>query len=290
MSLWVEALGASVRYYDASGVRTRAIEAGDGDALILLHGMGGHAETYIKNVVPLGKHYRTIAIDMLAHGMTAAPPNLAYLVPDYVEHFRALLDALGIEKAHFLGESMGGWFAFWFGLKYPERMRSFISATGSGLGVDGLEVCNLPGVIKMRELSKEIYANPTRELVAARLAWLFHEPEKFVSDELIDTRLHMWSRPEVRAVSGKVLQMLDHDVAKQWYIKDEQLKAFEPPLYFLWTRHNPSIPWQTAKRASEISGGAFDIMEDCGHWPPYENPALFNEKVLGFLDGLKAAR
>jgi pimeloyl-ACP methyl ester carboxylesterase len=56
-SLWLGLLGAETRYYDAGGIRTRAIESGSGDPpLIMLHGVGGHAEAFARNVVPLGKH------------------------------------------------------------------------------------------------------------------------------------------------------------------------------------------------------------------------------------------
>lgn len=52
MSLWLNALGASVRFHDVNGVRTRCLEAGEGQAVLLLHGIGGHVEAFAKNVVP----------------------------------------------------------------------------------------------------------------------------------------------------------------------------------------------------------------------------------------------
>src|SRR6185436_13870284 len=69
-TIWVDLLGTQVKYYDAAGLRTRAIEAGSGDALILLHGSGGHAEAYTRNVVPLAEHFRVCSVDMIGHGLT----------------------------------------------------------------------------------------------------------------------------------------------------------------------------------------------------------------------------
>src|SRR5262249_3302604 len=55
MTFWTEALGAEVRYYDAGGIRTRVLEAGTGDPVVMIHGLSGHAETFIRNVVPLAE-------------------------------------------------------------------------------------------------------------------------------------------------------------------------------------------------------------------------------------------
>ena len=57
-SIWVDLLGADVRYYDAGGVRTRSIEGGAGETVIMLHGVGGHAEAFARNVVPLGERFQ----------------------------------------------------------------------------------------------------------------------------------------------------------------------------------------------------------------------------------------
>ena len=69
-TLWDELLGAEVRYYDAAGVRTRSIQAGTGDAVIMLHGIGGHAEAFARNVVPLGADFDARSIDYYGHGLT----------------------------------------------------------------------------------------------------------------------------------------------------------------------------------------------------------------------------
>src|ERR1700677_4934396 len=120
MTLWLDLLGAETRFYDAAGIRTRSIEAGDGDeALILMHGVGGHAEAFARNVVPLGKHFRTLAIDYLGHGFTDGidtPPSKE----SYARHLVDFMDAAGIQRANLLGESLGGWIAVWTALLYPE--------------------------------------------------------------------------------------------------------------------------------------------------------------------------
>ena len=82
-TFWLEMLGGEVRYYDAGGVRTRCLEAGSGPALVLLHGTGGHAESWIRNVLPLGAHFRVYAIDMVGHGFSDKP-NPDIITPDHL--------------------------------------------------------------------------------------------------------------------------------------------------------------------------------------------------------------
>src|SRR5262245_50980332 len=104
-SIWVDLLGAEVKYYDAGGIRTRAIEAGAGEPLILLHGSGGHAEAYTRNVMPLAEHFRVYSIDMIGHGLTDKPDG-DYQAPDYARHIVDFMDAAGIQQAHLAGESL----------------------------------------------------------------------------------------------------------------------------------------------------------------------------------------
>ena len=66
MSFWSDALGAEVKYHDAGGWRTRVIEAGQGEPVIMMHGLSGHAESFIRNVVPLAQAgFRAIAMDAI---------------------------------------------------------------------------------------------------------------------------------------------------------------------------------------------------------------------------------
>src|SRR5205085_1365087 len=81
-SIWVDLLGAEVRFRDAGGLRTRSIEAGEGEPLILLHGSGGHAEAYSRNVLPLANDFRVHAVDMIGHGLTDKPES-GYRARDY---------------------------------------------------------------------------------------------------------------------------------------------------------------------------------------------------------------
>ena len=208
MSLWLNALGASVRFHDVNGVRTRCLEAGEGQPVLLLHGIGGHVEAFAKNVVPLAQRYRVIAVDMLGHGMTDKPDG-DYMPPDYAAHILALMDTLGIARAHIVGESLGSWVAYWMIQAAPERVLSWTCCVGAGLQVDGFDNLRSPGVAELRRRSSQASAVPTRDSIRARLEWLFHEPERFVSDELVETRLRFWSNPAMLRIQPMIAGIMD---------------------------------------------------------------------------------
>ncbi len=106
-SIWHDLMGAQVRYIGRRH-RTRVIEAGSGPALVLLHGVGGHAEAWSRNVVRLGRHFRVLAIDLLWHGYSAKPPYVGGDdIPAYMDQVLDLLDAEGIDRAHRHPERLG---------------------------------------------------------------------------------------------------------------------------------------------------------------------------------------
>ncbi|OUR88841.1 alpha/beta hydrolase, partial [Cycloclasticus sp. 44_32_T64] len=69
-NIWVDLMGVeySQKFYDVDGIKTRVIEAGSGPVLIFLHGTGGHAEAYVRNIEEHAKHFHVYAYDMIGHG------------------------------------------------------------------------------------------------------------------------------------------------------------------------------------------------------------------------------
>ena len=86
---------------------------------MLLHGTGGHAEAYLRNIRALSASFRVIAYDMVGHGFTDTPRHAVHARRLRRAPASALLDALGIERAHLSGESLGGWVAAWAARRIP---------------------------------------------------------------------------------------------------------------------------------------------------------------------------
>jgi 2-hydroxy-6-oxonona-2,4-dienedioate hydrolase len=279
-SLWVDLLGAEVRFYDAGGVRTRSIECGNGETVIMLHGVGGHAESYARNVVPIGQHFNARSIDYYGHGLTDAG-DLPFDKNGYVKHLLDFMDAAGIGRAHLIGESLGGWIAAWMAIEHPQRVGKVVYAVGAQLDVpidSATQAKTDAGLAELLRLSKQFNNDPTRENVRARLSWLFHQPSREITEELIDLRWslyqHAAGKPNPTARIGQ----------QRYELNPETLARIARPTLFLWTDHNPSQQAATAKEAMRyVPDVEWALIESAGHWPQWEQTETFNRIVIDYL-------
>lgn len=132
-SIWVELMGSEVRYLGRD-YRTRVLEAGDGPPLLLLHGIGGHAEAWARNVVRLGRSHRAMAIDLLWHGFSARPEYVdGKDISTYGRQILDLLDNEDIETIDIEGESLSGWVGMWLALNHRDRIGRLILNTTAGI-------------------------------------------------------------------------------------------------------------------------------------------------------------
>lgn len=288
-TIWLDLMGAEVRYYDVGGVRTRAIEAGEGEPFILLHGIGGHAEAYCRNVLDLaaaGLH--VYAVDMVGHGLTDKPDQ-PYGTSVFAEHLLRFIDTIGAERVSLSGESIGGWTAAWLALHHPERLRRLILNTPSGVAIDEQDRDVTPEQYQERrvELRKRTLAaldDPTRETVRRRLEWLLLDPND-LTDELVESRYRIYRQPEFIAAQRRYWT---EDMSLQGeteLLTRERLGAISAKTFVLWTSHDPFLPWEVGEHMhAAIPDSEFAVMDGCGHWPQFERPEEFNARVVDFLE------
>jgi 2-hydroxy-6-oxonona-2,4-dienedioate hydrolase len=305
-SIWVDLLGAETRFYDINGTRTRAISAGNGPAIVLLHGSGGHAEAYARNIVTLSRHYRVIAMDYLGSGMTGYPA-VSPSLDDHVDHIVGFLDAIGQDKVCLAGESFGGTLAFAVARRHPHRLSSLISIVGGAFDVgvnQSSEEQYAAAVAGLVERQRAFLANPSKESVRKRVAWLFHKPDRDMTEELVDLRWALYQlESNQRSVADMTDMILQDYVARRDRVTHEQrtdplkplrpdeLGAIKQPTLFVWSAHNPTTSWHTAKlAASYMPNAKFTLMDDCGHWPQWEDPETFNRLIEEFLGSVAASR
>ncbi|MFD5059452.1 alpha/beta fold hydrolase [Streptomyces sp. NPDC058394] len=258
---------------------TRVLTAGpaDGEPLVLMHGTGGHLETYAHNVKAfVDAGYRVVAYDFPGHaGTTHATADLE--LPHYVEHLLGLLDALGIDRAHLSGESLGGWVAIKFAAQYPERTLKIVPNTPGG-------TMARPEVMeKIRTLSQAAADDPSYERVKARLEWLMADPAT-VTEELIATRRAHYSRPGYADSARALLCLQDPQIRRRNLITDGELAAVQSPALVIWSSDDPSGPAKAGlDMAEKMPLGSFALVENAGHWPQWEQAEVFNKLVIDFL-------
>ena len=285
-SIWNELQGVALKqtFYDAGGIRTRVLEAGSGFPLFLMHGTGGHAEAYSRNIAAHAKHFHVIAYDMVGHGYTDAP-DISYDEQAYVDHLHCLMDAMEIQAAHLSGESLGGSVAAWFALQYSERVGKLVLNTGLPLSPNTRQ-----GIDQMKDFlarSRKATGTPTRDALAVRMKWLFLD-EASLTDELLETRFRIYSQPGRAAAIRKLTEraiggLIDPESQKTWY-RPDQLRGLTCPTLLLWTNHNPGQPVELARQAAaSIPDARVVVLENSSHWPQWEEPEAFNRAHIEFL-------
>jgi pimeloyl-ACP methyl ester carboxylesterase len=118
----------------ANGIKFHYWQVGQGDDVIMLHGLGGSQAVWHLRLLPqLWGGFRLTTYDLRGHGRTELTPT-GYTTQDMADDLRALMDALGIERAQLVGHSLGGDIALHFALRYPERAAKIV-AIEAGLPV-----------------------------------------------------------------------------------------------------------------------------------------------------------
>jgi len=282
MSLWLDFMGAEIRFIQTKSFgRVRIAEAGDParETLIFLHGIGGHMEAYAKQVVALSDQFHVVAYDYVGHGYSEKL-EMDYSVGMLVEHLGEVMDALGVDKAHLSGESLGGWTSGTFACKYPERVLRLMLNTSAGFPI--LTDKGREDMADLARLSKEAaQAGVNFESIKNRMKWLFNENNyDMITDELVNTRLTIYTQPEMRTVAPRINAMMkSHD---DNLIPLDQIKA---ETLLLWTVDNPVHGVEVAEYGVErIANAQLHVMKnDSAHWPQYEQPEEFNPIARRFF-------
>ena len=285
-SVWsdLNQVSFSQGFIDAGGYRTRYLHAGDPSkpALILLHGITGHAEAYVRNLHSHAEHFNVWAIDFIGHGYSAKPDH-PLEIKHYIAQVLGFMDAIGVEQASFSGESLGGWVTARLAQLHPERVQRIVLNTMGGT------MANPKVMERLYTLSMEAAKDPSWERVKARLEWLMADPT-MVTDDLIRTRQQIFQQPEWLMACQMNMALQDLETRKRNMLSDDDLRAIAAPAMVLWTTKDPSGPVDEGRRiASLIPNGRLAVMENCGHWPQYEDTETFNRIHLDFLLGREGA-
>ena len=142
---------------------------------------------------------------------------------------------------------------------------------------------------RLYSLSMEAAKDPSWERVKARLEWLMADPT-MVSDDLIRTRQAIFEQPGWLQACEMNMALQDLETRKRNMISDDDLRAIRAEALVIWTTKDPSGPVDEGRRiASLIPNASLSVIENCGHWPQYEDSATFNQIHLDFLLGRTGA-
>lgn len=290
-SVAVELLGCQTRFVQGRRWRHRVIDFGKGEPLLLIHGIGGHAETFARNMRNLGQHFHVYAIDALYHGYSSQGDWDPYKRhDDQVDAIVDLLDAEGHPFAHIEGLSMGAQLAFEFGLRFPERAGKIIMNTGISYRVR-LSKTDFPpaeGHGDLAELSQEVITRPRFDVMRRRMEWLVADPAR-MTDDMVAIRLRLYEDPDVNAAMRRWFKV-GVDDGDPWDLhpiwEESDLTEYKPESLVFWTEHNPGEGADLGEYfASLIPAGKFYLMKDAAHWPQWEKPEEHDQILIDFIRG-----
>lgn len=254
------------------GARIRYLEAGDAakPKLILLHGLGGNAENWQFNVAALAANYHVFAPDQVGFGKSEKA-LLKYRVATYVDFLDKFMTELKIEKAHLVGNSMGGWISALMAIKYPNRVEKIVLADAAGI---------IPANVN----TDSIYQlnNSTRDEVRANMKRLFASPALQNNEALVDQFLTQ----RVLANDGYTINSLIESIRRKEDYLNDRLGEIKKPALIIWGKQDGIVPVADAEVFNKgIAGSQLIVFENCGHAPMIEKALDFNREVLKFLGG-----
>lgn len=255
-------------------------EAGEGDPLVLLHGSGPGVSAwsnFARNIPVFAETFRTVAPDMPGFGNSERPDfDRAYprVAADAVLR---LLDALGIEKANLLGNSMGGYVSLEFALAYPDRANRLVLMGPGGLAVNILGPEQSEGARRLTEFM----TNPSREAMEAWVDTMVAN-KKVVSPELIDERLANALKPgALESAMAIFMSLAQYPEAVPLWARAKDIKA---PVLITWGRDDRMLPVEGALFGfRQLKNAELHIFSKCGHWAQVERKADFERLVIDFL-------
>ena len=277
---WLRDVEFCQRWVDVNGVDTRIAEAGskDSPAVVLLHGTGGHWEVYAPTIGPLSAEFHCIAVDMVGNGFSDRP-DYDYEISVYVAHIAGLLDALGIEKASFIGMSLGAWVAAQFALDHPGRTQKIILQSPAGL------IATASNMARIRAERTAAVENPTWDSIKAMFDHLIADEDNRIPD-IIALRQAIYRMPATRDAIDHVLILQDAEARERNLIKEEQWAAIKAPTLVVAAGKDHSEYMNTAQQVARLIPNSEVVdMPQVAHWPAFEDPETFNAAAVRFLRG-----
>lgn len=249
-------------------------QQGVGDPLILIPYLAADNACYAFQVADYAKHFTCISLDLRGTGETDKPEG-DYSTEVLADDVAAFMQALGIQRAHISGLSLGAAVGMWLGAKYPDKVQS-LSLHGGWTKTDPF----IKAVVEGWQVMAKALGSVPEMTIMAIFPWCF-TPELYASKpDYIETLAgFVRSRPaqSVAAFNQQSNAVIAHDV-------EAQLARINAPTQITFGRHDLVTSTRFADRMKgSIRGSELEIFEGCAHAPIYENVQEFNQRTLAFL-------
>jgi 2-hydroxy-6-oxonona-2,4-dienedioate hydrolase/4,5:9,10-diseco-3-hydroxy-5,9,17-trioxoandrosta-1(10),2-diene-4-oate hydrolase len=282
----VIATDLSEKIFTVTGKPIFVAESGSGPAVVLLHGGGPGATgvaNYARNIDALAQQFRVIVPDMPGYGRSVKDIDQTDPFGYLADMIRRLLDELGIDTAHLIGNSYGGAAALRLALDTPRRVDKLVLMGPGGIGTTR----SIPTAGLRSLLSYYSGDGPSRAKLAAFIRNYLVYDGTSVPDNVIDMRYQASIDPDV--IANPPLRRPSGPMALRtlWLMeltRDPRLKYLRTPTLVLWGRDDKvNRPTGGPMLLNLMPNADLVMTSHTGHWMQWERADLFNQLVSGFL-------
>lgn len=253
--------------------------AGQGEAVVFLHGYTGSTQDWANQASVLSPKYKVIALDLRGHGKSAAPSREGeYSVPIFAEDACALLKMLNIKKCCLVGHSLGGFIALQFALEHQDMLAALVLVdTSSGQSTRAPSFAQLRQ--KLDELARSQSMEAAFEYDAANNPMRIERFQK---------------HPELREITRQKVLMTSVDgyiyasrAIGKWAPVTSELSEIKVPVLIYWGDEDLGFTEAVQVLKEGIADSELITVKGVGHSPHEEAPDVFNEALLKFLNRVK---
>jgi pimeloyl-ACP methyl ester carboxylesterase len=269
-------LGKQGDMLEVAGVRLHVRDSGpkDAPAIVMLHGFGSSLHTWEAWARALQTDTRVIRLDLPGSGLSEPDPSGLYTDTRSVEILIALMDRLGLAKASFAGNSIGGRIAWRFAVLHPARVTKLVLIAPDGFASEGIEYGRAPGISATAKLMRCVLPKP---LVRMNLEAAYAKPDA-LSEETVDRYYDLLLAPGVRdALIARMAQTVLEDPRPL-------LRRIELPVLLVWGGKDKLIPAShAADYTRALPNATLALFPELGHVPQEEGPEETVAVVRAFL-------
>jgi pimeloyl-ACP methyl ester carboxylesterase len=269
---------AHQRWVEVNGTPANVVELGTGPPLLFVHGLSGCWQNWLENIPHCARAHRVIAVDLPGFGASPMPWE-EISIPGYARFLEGVCDALSIDAAAVVGNSMGGYVAAELAIASPQRVERLMLVSAAGITAEHLHRdsiiagARVVAAIATRAAAQHEWYARRPGLRRVALSFVVRHPERLsvpLAHELMSGSGKPGFLPAMEAI-------LAHRIS-------ERLPQIACPTFVVWGENDRVIPARDARRfARLIPDVRVEILPDTGHVAMLERPARFNALLEAFL-------
>lgn len=270
---------AKGKFVTVENKKVHYLEQGEGKAVILIHGFLYHTVMWKRNIEALAKEFKVYAVDLWGWGFSERLRDPKYSFELYGKQIVGFMDALTIDKASLVGQSMGGGVSVYVAAHFPERVDRVILVDPA---VIPFPMTTTGRIYQFPLVGEFLNAIPGNALIKRNLqtVW-FHDAQK-VTDEYVEEV----ARPlAIKGSLGGLMYIL-RNVLQAPYVEEEaqRLALLNKTILIVHGREDRAIPLDRSQKLNALwKGSQLVVFEKAGHTPQEEHPEKFNQLALEFL-------